>query len=247
MGLEVARVDENAVIDHVLMAVAAGEGGWICPVNLDVLRQVVRDPTRRSLVAQADVVVADGMPLIWASRVQQTPIPERVSGSSLVRTLPAAGRALGTSIFLLGGAPGVAEAAAEELRRSVAGVNIAGTLCPPVGFERSPAQLKAIEATLAQADPDVVFVGLGFPKQDQLIAQLRTRFPRTWFVSCGISLSYLSGDVVRAPEWIQQLGLEWLHRLVQEPRRLARRYLVQGFPFFARLLMSAVRTRVSAA
>src|SRR3954451_3911667 len=224
MGLEVARVDEREVIDHVLAAVAAGEGGWVCPVNLDVLRQVVRDPLQRSLVAQADVVVADGMPLIWASRVQQAPLPERVSGSSLVRTLPAAGRAQGTSIFLLGGAPGVAEAAAEELRRSVSGVDIAGTLCPPLGFERSPEQLQAIEAALAEAEPDIVFVGLGFPKQDQLIAQLRRRFPRIWFVSCGISLSYLSGDVVRAPEWVQRLGLEWSYRLVQEPRRLARCY-----------------------
>ncbi|MBE2317964.1 WecB/TagA/CpsF family glycosyltransferase [Solirubrobacter sp. CPCC 204708] len=247
MGLEVQRVDEAEVIVRTLEAVATGRGGWICPVNLDVLRQTVRDPAQRDLVEQADMVVADGMPLIWASRLQRTPLPERVSGSSLIRSLPAAGREAGASIFLLGGEPGVADAAADELRRTLPGVDVCGTLCPPFGFERFPEELAAIEASLERTRPDIVFVGLGFPKQDRLILRLRSRFPSIWFISCGISLSYLSGDVSRAPVWLQRAGLEWLHRLAQEPRRLARRYLVDGFPFLARLMISALRQRVSPA
>jgi N-acetylglucosaminyldiphosphoundecaprenol N-acetyl-beta-D-mannosaminyltransferase len=245
MGLTIAPLREREVVDLALASVRAGRGGWICPVNLDVLRNVARDPAKRRMVERADVRTADGMPLIWASRLQGTPLPERVSGSSLVRTLPAATRDTGASVFLLGGDSGVADAAAEELRRSSPGVRIVGTHCPPHGFEDSPEQLAAIETALSAADPDVVFVALGFPKQERLILRLRQRFPHLWLVSCGISLSYLSGDVARAPVWAQRLGLEWLHRLVQEPRRLARRYLVEGLPFCVRLLASAAWQRAT--
>jgi N-acetylglucosaminyldiphosphoundecaprenol N-acetyl-beta-D-mannosaminyltransferase len=247
MGLAVARLDESEVISAALAGVSARHGGWICPVNLDVLRSTVRDPEQRALVEQADIATADGMPLVWAGRVQRTPFPGRVSGSSLARTLPAAARDVGASVFLLGGDPGVADAAATELQRTCPGLRIAGTHCPPPGFERSPAQLAAIDAALQAGQPDIVFVGLGFPKQERLILHLRPRFTEAWFVSCGISLSFLSGDVARAPEWLQRLGLEWLHRLAQEPRRLARRYLLDGLPFLTRLLASAARHRFAGA
>src|SRR4051794_29777700 len=138
MDLPIAPVSEADIAALTLDAVREGRGGWICPINLDVLRRVVRDPDQRALVEQADLLTADGMPLVWASRVQRTPVPERVSGSSLIRTIPAAGRATGASVFLLGGDRGVAEAAAQSLRDSVPGVRIAGTHCPPVGFEDSP-------------------------------------------------------------------------------------------------------------
>jgi N-acetylglucosaminyldiphosphoundecaprenol N-acetyl-beta-D-mannosaminyltransferase len=214
-------------------------------VNLDVLRRVVRDPGQRALVERADLATADGMPLIWASRLQRTPLPERVSGSSLVRTLSEAAGEVGASVFLLGGDEGVAEAAAAQLQREAPRVIVAGTHCPPRGFEDEPHELAAIEAALERARPDIVFVGLGFPKQEHLIQGLAPRFAQIWFVSCGISLSFVSGDVQRAPRWAQQLGLEWLHRLAQEPRRLARRYLVEGVPFLGRLLANALRQRIT--
>lgn len=246
MGLAIAPLREDEVIDIALAGARAGQGGWICPINLDVLRTVTRDPAQRDLVESADVLTADGMPLVWASRLQGTPVPERVSGSSLVRSLPDAARATEASVFLLGGDPGVAEAAAAELERSVPGVRIAGTWCPPLGFESSPRDLEAIDATLTSTRPDVVFVALGFPKQERLILGLRARYPSIWFVSCGISLSYLSGDVARAPRWAQRAGLEWVYRLAQEPHRLARRYLLEGLPFCARLLASALWRRTVA-
>src|SRR4051794_36546490 len=214
MGLTIAGVSEAQAIEVALEGIRAGCGGWICPVNLDVLRKVVRDPAQRALVEAADLRVADGMPLVWASRLQRTPLPERVAGSSLVRTLPTAAGAAGASVFLLGGDPGVADAAAARLP----GARVTGTHCPPRGFEASPHELAAIEAALERARPDIVFVALGFPKQEQLILRLRSRFPSTWFVSCGIGLSYLSGDVTQAPAWAQRIGLEWLHRLIHEPR-----------------------------
>jgi N-acetylglucosaminyldiphosphoundecaprenol N-acetyl-beta-D-mannosaminyltransferase len=246
MGLELARVSEREAIETALSGVRAGRGGWICPANLDVLRQVVHDDGVRRLLASADLVVADGMPLVWASRLQRSPVPERVAGSSLAVTLPPAAALAGASVYLLGGNPGVAEHAGQVLMQASPTLRIAGTHCPPMGFERSPQALEDLEGALLAARPDVVFVALGFPKQEHLIRRLRPLLPATWFVSCGISLSLVSGAVARAPVWVQRLGLEWVHRLAQEPRRLARRYLLEGLPFVTRMLAGALRLRYRA-
>jgi N-acetylglucosaminyldiphosphoundecaprenol N-acetyl-beta-D-mannosaminyltransferase len=244
MDLEVDRVSEVQAVAAAMAGVREGRGGWICPANLDVLRQVTLEPAVRELVRSADIVVADGMPLVWASHLQREPLPERVSGSSLIETLPRAAAEAGASVFLLGGDEGVADEAARRLAARLEGLRVAGTYCPPFGFEQSLEQLDAIDAALSAAQPDIVFVALGFPKQERLIARLRPLLPQAWFVSVGISLSLVSGDVARAPRWARRLGLEWVHRLAQEPRRLARRYLVDGIPFLARVLAVAMRRRV---
>jgi len=244
MGLDLDRLSEQDTIATTLDGVRSGQGGWVCPTNLDVLRQYVSSADVRDLVGEADLVVADGMPLIWASRIAGVPLPERVAGSSLIWSLPERAASEGISIFLLGGNEGAAEAAAETLRDRHEDLDLIGTFCPPFGFERDPAELAAIDRALTASRPDVVFVGLGFPKQERLIRHLRSAFPKIWFVACGVSFSFVSGEVARAPEWAQRLGLEWVHRMVQEPRRLCRRYLVEGLPFGARLFVSAVRSRV---
>jgi N-acetylglucosaminyldiphosphoundecaprenol N-acetyl-beta-D-mannosaminyltransferase len=243
MGVEIDCVDESKAIAIALEGLSADVGGWICPTNLDVLRQCFESAEIRELVQGADVVVADGMPLIWASRLAGRPLPERVAGSSLIETLPRAAAGVGASVFLLGGNPGAAEAAAARLTAANPSLRIAGSLCPPFGFERDPQALAEIEAELRRTQPDIVFVGLGFPKQEHLITRLRPVLPRAWFVSCGISFSFVSGEVSRAPGWIQRIGMEWLHRLLQEPRRLFRRYVVLGLPFLARVVSRAVASR----
>jgi N-acetylglucosaminyldiphosphoundecaprenol N-acetyl-beta-D-mannosaminyltransferase len=246
MGVEIDCVDESTAIAIALEGVDAEVGGWICTANLDVLRQCFESAEIRDLVQTADVVVADGMPLIWASHLAGRPLPERVAGSSLIETLPRAAARAGASVFLLGGNPGAAEAAAERLTTATPGLRIAGTYCPPFGFEHNAEALEQIEAELRRARPDIVFVGLGFPKQEHLITRLRPLLPRAWFVSCGISFSFLSGEVSRAPAWVQHIGMEWLHRLLQEPGRLFRRYVVLGLPFLARVVSNAVASRYRA-
>jgi N-acetylglucosaminyldiphosphoundecaprenol N-acetyl-beta-D-mannosaminyltransferase len=247
MGLNVAAISERDTINYVLDAVGRGRGGWICPANLDVLRQWRSSADVRELVAAADLVVADGMPLVWAGELQGSPLPERVAGSSLIVSLTAAAADTGASVFFLGGNPGTAEAAVTELSKTSPHIRLAGTLCPPFGFERDHEWLDRIEQELSESAPDIVYVGLGFPKQERLIVELRTRLPDTWFVSCGVSFSFVAGEISRAPALMQRLGLEWLHRMVQEPKRLYRRYLLQGMPFLVHLLSSAVAFRVRAA
>lgn len=247
MGIELDRLDEAATIELALDGLRERIGGWICPTNLDVLRQCVEVPSLRDLVNEADLVVADGMPLIWASRLAGQPLPGRVPGSSLIETLPRAAAAVGASVFLLGGNPGVAAEAADRLSAANPTLSIAGVRCPAFGFERDANELAAIEDHLEDAQPDIVFVGLGFPKQEYLIKRLRTVLPRAWFVSCGISFSFVSGEIVRAPHWVQQAGLEWVHRLAQEPRRLFRRYVILGLPFLGRVAMDALASRARGA
>jgi N-acetylglucosaminyldiphosphoundecaprenol N-acetyl-beta-D-mannosaminyltransferase len=244
MGVPVAAVTEAHAVHAIVAAAEAGEGHWTVTANLDHLRRYYDSSLERELIDEADLVVADGMPLLWASRLAGTPLPERVAGSSMVWSICEIASTRGQSVFLLGGAPGVAERAAKVFRSRYPGLEIAGTACPPRGFECDELLLGRIQRQVADAAPSIVFVALGFPKQDLLIRSLRRTLPRTSFLGVGISLSYATGDLSRAPEWLCQLGMEWAYRLAQEPtRELARRYLINGLPFGARLMSSAVRHR----
>lgn len=238
-------VTERQAIAHVMDELAAGRGGWVVPMNLDVLRRYERDASFAELVAPASLFVADGMPLIWASRLQGTPLPERVAGSSMILTVSAEAAARGRSIFMLGGDEGVADAAAAVLRGKHPGINIVGTFCPPFGFENDAAMMQRIKDMLTDAKPDICYVALGCPKQERLIVELRPLVPTTWWFCVGISFSFVCGQVKRAPRWMQKLGLEWVHRLCQEPRRLFKRYLLVGVPYAIRLLAGACRRRLA--
>ena len=116
------------------------------------------------------------------------------------------------------------------------GLKVAGTYCPPVGFEQSKRIMGELRDALAASGADIVYVALGSPKQERLIALLRTALPSAWWLGVGNSFSFLCGHVRRAPRWMQRVGLEWLHRLCQEPRRLFRRYIIVGVPFGMRLM-----------
>ncbi len=244
-GLSIHAISEQSCIAHILDSLDAGAGGWVVTPNLDILRRCSREGEVRMLLHQADLRVADGMPLIWASRLQGTPLPERVAGSSLISTLSAAAAERGRTVFLLGGEPGAAEGAAAVLRDRHSNVRIAGIHCPPMGFERDEAQMGEIRKALLAARPDIVYVALGSPKQERLIRELRPLLPQAWWIGVGISFSFLCGRVKRAPLWMQRIGLEWVHRLAQEPRRLARRYLVEGLPFAVAIMAGALRRRWS--
>jgi N-acetylglucosaminyldiphosphoundecaprenol N-acetyl-beta-D-mannosaminyltransferase len=242
-GVPLDAVSEAEAIAHVLGALDAGRGGWVITSNLDHVRQFARTPELSEIFEEADLVLADGMPLTWASRLAGTPLPARVAGSDLVWSLTAEAAVHGRSIFLLGGAPGTSERAAENMLASYPGLRIAGAYTPPYGFEQDPSELDAIRAQLRDTEPDVVYVALGFPKQERLIRALREELPSVWFVGVGISLSFLAGELPRAPDWMQRIGLEWAHRLAKEPRRLASRYLLHGVPFGARLAVHSMAAR----
>jgi N-acetylglucosaminyldiphosphoundecaprenol N-acetyl-beta-D-mannosaminyltransferase len=239
MGLPFARVTREDVVDHVFRALERGDGGWVATLNLDYVRRCAEDPAIRQLLSAADLVVADGMPLLWAARLQGTPLTDRVAGSDLVWLLGEQAARKGRSLYLLGGSPGAAEGARARLVERWPALRIAGVSAPTVSVDPTPAELESLRSELASARPDVIYVALGSPKQDRVISRLRPHLPAPWWIGVGVSLSFMSGEFRRAPRWLQRVGLEWVHRLVQEPRRLGYRYLVEDLPFAARLFARA--------
>jgi N-acetylglucosaminyldiphosphoundecaprenol N-acetyl-beta-D-mannosaminyltransferase len=242
-GLDFDRLTEAAAVEHILQASLRGEGGWVATPNVDICRQTRRDPSLRRLVASASLVVPDGMPLVWAARLRGHPLPERVAGGSLIFSLSEAAARQGLSIYLLGGAPGVPERAGRELRGRYPGLRVAGADSPPFGFDQDPSAIEAVRDRLAAAAPDIVYVGLGFPKQERLIARLAPGSPGAWFIGCGAAIPYAAKALPRPPAWMRRTGLAWLFRLISEPRRLFKRYLVHDLPFAVALLASAAAGR----
>jgi N-acetylglucosaminyldiphosphoundecaprenol N-acetyl-beta-D-mannosaminyltransferase len=242
-GFDFSSLTEEQVIAYIIRESLAGHGGWVATPNVDICQKSSADPVMRRLLRGATLLVPDGMPLIWAARLAGSPLPERVSGSSLIGTLSCAAAAAGLSIYLLGGSSGVPEKAALALIRRYPGLQVAGADAPRLGFEKSSAEVSAIRNRIRAAHPDIVFVGLGFPKQERLITQLAADFPRTWFVGCGAAIPFAAGTLSRAPAWMQERGLEWLYRLFKEPRRLFRRYLVDDVPYALMLLADSLAQR----
>lgn len=236
LGVEVDAVTLAEAVAHIMAELRAGRGGWVITPNLDILRRLVVDQPFAELAAGTTLRLADGMPLVWASRLKKTPLPERVAGSDLIWRLTAAAANESRSIYLFGGNPGAAEAAAAKFRELHPTLRIAGTECPPFGFETNVTFMADLQARLAEVRPDIIFVALGCPKQERVASVLRAALPATWFLGVGISFSFVSGEVKRAPAWMRRVGLEWFHRLIQEPGRLAKRYLIDGVPFAGRLL-----------
>jgi len=239
-GVAVHALSQTECVEYVLDELEAGRGGWVVTPNVDHLRRIANDPEFAELYSEATLRVVDGQILVWALALQRTPVPERVAGSDLITSLSAGAAARGRSIFLLGGNPGTARRAAEALQARFPGLKVAGTDCPPVGFDRDALAMARLSRKIHHAKPDIVFVALGSPKQELVIRHLRHDRPEAWWLGVGISFSFLAGEVRRAPRWMQRAGLEWLHRVAQEPERLFRRYFVEGLPFAARLLLGAL-------
>jgi len=173
----------------------------------------------------AGLVLADGMPVVLASRLLGRPLPERVTGADLVPAMfDQAAEHGGLRVYLLGAGPGVAERAAANIAARWPAVEVTGTYCPPLGFEKDEVENAAILARIAESRPDVLVVGLGAPKQELWVHEHRDAIAAKLALCVGATIDFLAGHKSRAPEWMRDSGLEWLHRLSTEPRRLLGRY-----------------------
>jgi N-acetylglucosaminyldiphosphoundecaprenol N-acetyl-beta-D-mannosaminyltransferase len=210
--------------------------GWIHSDEPPVHRYVVTPNADHAVMLQsnpdflaaydhAGLVLADGMPVVIASRILRRALPERVTGADLVPALFAAATAQRPlTVYLLGAGPGVAERAAANVHTRWPHVRVVGTYSPPFGFEKDDAETAAILRRIDAARPDLLVVGLGAPKQELWVAQHRERIAAKVSLCVGATIDFLAGEVRRAPRWMQRVGLEWLFRLLCEPRRLFKRY-----------------------
>jgi len=190
----------------------------------------------RAAYKDASLVVADGFPLVVASRLLRRPVPERVAGSDLVPALfRQATESDPMNTFLLGAAPGVAERAARQIEQRWPNVRVTDFYSPPLGFERDPNENEKILSRIAAVPVDCLVVGLGAPKQELWVHAHWERIEASVALCAGATIDFLAGEKRRAPKWMQRCGMEWCHRMLTEPRRLVRRYARDAW-IFPRLL-----------
>jgi N-acetylglucosaminyldiphosphoundecaprenol N-acetyl-beta-D-mannosaminyltransferase len=218
-------VDQKEALQRAVTFARQSPCRFVVTPNSDHIVQLETREDLRRVYEAAHLVVADGMPLVWGSRLLGKPLPERVTGSELMPALCAEAARIGLRVYLLGGPPGVAELAKAKLEERYPGLLVCGTDCPPLGFEKSPEQESRILHKIQAAAPDIVFVALGAPKQELWMHRSAPQLKSGVLLGIGAALEFCAGTVRRAPVWMQKIGAEWVFRLCQEPRRLARRYL----------------------
>ncbi len=211
--------------------------------NVDHIVRLQDDREFSEIYRRARFVVADGVPLVWASRLLGRGLPERVNGTDLMVECCREAEAVGVSVFLLGGSEGTADSAAARLKERFPNLRVAGTLEPSIDLDAPNQALHEIAAVVQGTGADLVFVALGSPKQESWIARWGAATGARHAIGIGASFDFISGARRRAPGFVQTAGLEWCWRLFQEPRRLAGRYLVRDVVFF-KLFARAVVERV---
>jgi N-acetylglucosaminyldiphosphoundecaprenol N-acetyl-beta-D-mannosaminyltransferase len=234
LGVRVHAMDERQALGRIEQWIATRERRYVCHANVHGVMEAWRDPTLRRIYNRAGLSLADGMPLVWVGRWRGHRGVRRVYGPDLMLALAASAATAGHRCYLYGGAPGVADALAAALGARFPGLRIVGTDAPPfrpLTAEEDDAVMRRINA----ARPDVVWVGLGCPRQERWMAAHRERLDAAVLVGVGAAFDFHAGRVPQAPRWLMRLGLEWLFRLLQEPRRLWRRYLLYN-PLFVALL-----------
>jgi N-acetylglucosaminyldiphosphoundecaprenol N-acetyl-beta-D-mannosaminyltransferase len=239
-------VSFREALDEIAGLVRARRGGAIFTPNVDHIVVAETNARFREAYSRANLSLVDGTPVLWAARLLGTSLPEKVSGSDLVLPLARLAGEREWRVYLLGGLPGVAAEAAERLRETC-GTNVVGYDDAMINVD-GDANEPAVLARIRDARPDIILVALGSPKQELWIQRVRDEIGPAVAVGVGASLDFIAGRVKRSPRWMSSAGLEWLHRLVQEPRRLWRRYLLQDTKFVwvvARTLFESRTRRVA--
>ncbi|MFO7902501.1 MAG: WecB/TagA/CpsF family glycosyltransferase [Planctomycetota bacterium] len=237
-GIQIDAVSMQTAVHRLYgwMAQATGNCKYVVTPNVDHVVRLREHQPFRVAYREASLVVADGLPLVLASRWLGKPIPERVAGSDLIPKLFAAAAQHGPlKVFLLGAAPGVARQAAERIESTWSAVHVTGVHSPPLGFENQERLNQSILEHIQRAKPDLLVVGLGAPKQELWVHAHRHQIDASVAVCAGATIDFLAGEKRRAPPWVRNAGLEWCHRLMSEPCRLARRYAGNAW-IFPRLL-----------
>lgn len=236
---DVVAAEADRIIGHWLSA-PSSRGRYVCTPNVDFVVRAGRDAEFRSAIEDADLRVPDGMWIIYASRIAGRPLRGTVTGRLLLPRLATYCRDRGLVISLLGAGPDVAATAAQKLSLSIPRLIVRHAISPPMNFEVGGSHDMEYVAELAANPPAILFVALGAPKQEVWMQRHAADLPGVVMIGIGAGLDVIAGRFREAPAWMTKIGVEWAFRLVQEPRRLARRYLVDD----PRILIWAALTRL---
>ncbi len=231
LGVSLCAMNLRIATAAVLEAVRLRRKGFVCVTGVHGVSEAQNDPAFRRILNAAFLNTTDGMPLVWLGRHHVSSEVERVYGPDLMLELFAATQRGEATHFLYGGAAGVADELKEKLEARFPGVRIVGTFTPPFRPLDS-AEESALIDLVRERKPDLMWIGLSTPKQERFMAEYLAKLDTTVMLGVGAAFDFHSGRVRQAPRWIQRSGFEWLYRLCSDPRRLARRYLVNN-PLFA--------------
>ena len=222
-GLPLAPVTFDQTLDRIDGLVAAGRPAFFITANLNYAMLTDADERLKRANEKAAFLVADGMPLVWWSRLGLRPLPERVAGSDLIYGICERAAQRGHRVYFLGAGPGIADEAARALAQRYPGLQVVGVECPPFR-PLTDAEEAEQTARIRAARPDILVVAFGQPRGELWLADRIDRLGVPAGVQLGATLDFVAGRVRRSPRWMQKTGVEWAYRLAQEPRRLAGRY-----------------------
>lgn len=222
----VNNISMDETLQEISRLIEEKKKAYVVAINVDVVIKMEKDTYLKKITDEADLTLVDGKPLVWIAKWHRHPVKAKISGSDMVPELCRVSNEKGYSIFIIGGAEGIAEKAKGNLERDYPGIKIVGTYAPPFGFEEDEAELQKINSIISDAHPDIVIACLGCPKQEKWIYENYLKYEGTVSVCAGATVDFLAGNINRAPAWMSNNGLEWLYRFLQEPKRLFKRYFI---------------------
>jgi N-acetylglucosaminyldiphosphoundecaprenol N-acetyl-beta-D-mannosaminyltransferase len=243
LGVKISAITLDDLLNAITQIVRRNARARISTMNIHGVNLACESPDYRALVNQCELVVCDGFGLKWGARLLGARLPERLTQADFAPRLAARAAREGFSLFFLGGGPGVAEKAAHKMRERFPNLKIAGTQHGHFDLAPQSAENAAVLRAINAARPNFLFVGLGMPRQDRWLIENWDRLAVNVAMTCGALFTYLSGENPRGPRWMTQHGLEWLFRLMVEPRRLWRRYLLGNPLFLWRVLQQRLGRR----
>ena len=226
MNITVDNLTMKESLAYIDQLIRQRKNAYVVTPNVDHIVKLETDKELQEIYEHADLVLTDGKPLIWISKLYGKPIKEKVSGSDLFPLLCRLSAQKGYRMFFLGAAEGVADKAVECLKRKYEGLEVCGTYSPPKGFENNPDETDYIIESIQKLNPDILIVALGCPKQEKFIYKYKERLNVPISLGLGASLDFEAGHIKRAPKWMRESGLEWFFRILQDPKRLIKRYLI---------------------
>ena len=232
MNSYIDNVTKEEAIAHIEECISTRKIGHVITPNVDQVIRIESDKYFKEIYENAELLLADGTPLVWISRWYKKPIKEKICGSDLVPDLCKLAAQKGYLIFLLGSAEGVAAKAAENLKKNNPGLRVAGVYSPPYGFEKDKNEIDKINEMLFNSKADMLFVGMGVPKQDIFIYENMNKYQIPMSFSIGATIDFEAGIQKRAPKWVNHIGMEWLYRLAHDPKRMFKRYIIDDMKIF---------------
>ena len=226
MNTEIDNLTMVETLEEIEKIIKKKECAYVVTPNVDHIVQLETNKELQAVYANASLILTDGKPLLWIAKWYKTPIKEKISGSDLFPLLCRLAAKRGYRMFFLGAAEGIAAKAAENLCKKYDGLNVVGTYSPPFGFEKDAEELEKIKDMITATKPDILIVGLGCPKQEKFMYHHCKELGVPISFGLGASFDFEAGNIKRAPKWMANHGLEWLFRITQDPKRMAKRYLI---------------------